>query len=89
MALSAGDIVEIDALLGAADASPGTLAALRSRFPKLSLTRADPSDIGVETPFRKYKSFDLYLVDGSRHCWSLTNNPELTTGLVLVERGEP
>jgi hypothetical protein len=89
MTLNASDILEIDTLLEAADAGSGTLAALRSRFPKLSLTRADPSDIGVEPPFREYKSFDLYLVDGSGHCWSLTNEPRLATGLVLVEKGKP
>ncbi|MBI4721373.1 MAG: hypothetical protein HY770_09180 [Chitinivibrionia bacterium] len=90
MGLSAGEISEIDALLGAPDAGPSTLAALRARFPKLSLTRVDPSDIGVEAPFRQYKLFDLYLVDGSNHCLSLTDNPELATGLVVTaNRGTP
>jgi hypothetical protein len=86
MGLSAEDIHEIGALLGAEDAGASTFATLRARFPKLSLTRVDPSDLGVETPFRQYKLFDLYLVDGSNHCWSLTNDPELATGLVVTAR---
>jgi hypothetical protein len=40
----------------------------------------------METPFRQYAGFDLYLVDGSSHCWSLTDNPELATGLVIAAR---
>ncbi len=87
MALTPADIAEIDALLGAPDASAGAAAALRARFPKLSLTCAGASDLGVEAPFRHYKLFDLYLVDGSSHCWSLTQNPELATGLVVVAPG--
>ncbi len=86
MGLSPADIDEIGALLGAAEASTGTLAALRARFPKLSLTRVDASDPGMETPFRQYARFDLYLVNGSGHCWSLTGNPELATGLVVAAR---
>jgi hypothetical protein len=86
MGMSAAEIDEIGALLGASGAEAGTLAELRARFPKLSLTRVDASDLGMETPFRHYERFDLYLVDGSSHCWSLTDNPELATGLVLAAR---
>ncbi len=86
MGLSAADIEEISALLGAPDAGAAALTQLRARFPQLSLTRADPSDIGMEPPFRQYERFDLYLVDGSSHCWSLTGAPELATGLVVTAR---
>ncbi|MGO9547161.1 MAG: hypothetical protein ACLPPF_20500 [Rhodomicrobium sp.] len=89
MALTPSDITEIDALLGAPEADSGTLANLRARFPKLSLTRVDSSDMGVETPFRQYKLFDLYLVDGGGHCWSITNDPGHATGLVIAARGVP
>jgi hypothetical protein len=86
MGLSAADITEIDALLEVADAGSGTLAVLRARFPRLSLTRVDASGLDMETPFRRYERLDLYLVDGNSHCWSLTANPELATGLVLAAR---
>lgn len=84
MALTPADLGEIDALLGAPDASGGAVAALRARFPKSSLTCASSSDLGVEAPFRQYKQFDLYLVDGGSHCWNLTQDPGLATGLVVV-----
>ncbi len=88
MGLSEEDLAGIDALLGAPDAKAGAVASLRQRFPHLSLTRCDPSDLGAEEPFRQYKLFDLYLVDGTEHCWQLTANPERATGLVIVTRKE-
>ena len=86
MGISPADIDEIGALLEAPEANTSALAGLRARFPKLSVTRVDASDLGMETPFRRYERFDLYLVDGSSHCWSLTDNPELATGLVIAAR---
>jgi len=85
MALSPADIAEIDSLLGAPDASVASLATLRARFPKLSLTRADASDM-VETPYKQYKLFDLYLVDGGGHCWTITADPDAATGIVVASR---
>jgi len=84
MGLNAEDITEIDKLLGAEETAAGAFARLRKRFPKLSLTRVDASDLGMETPFRQYQRFDLYLVDGGSHCWNLTDNPERATGLVIA-----
>ena len=85
MALSPADIAEIDSLLGAPDASLAALTALRARFPKLSLTRADESDM-VEKPYKQYERFDLYLVDGGGHCWTITQDPDIATGLVVASR---
>ncbi|MBB5048025.1 hypothetical protein HNR60_002784 [Rhodopseudomonas rhenobacensis] len=84
MALSADDLSEIGALLGAPEADPQIVAELRRRFPKLSLTRCDASDMADETAFREYPLFDLYLVDGMEHCWKLTSDPARATGLVVV-----
>ncbi len=86
MGLSLADIDEIGTLLEAPEAGASTLAEVRARFPKLSVTRVDASDLGMETPFRQYTRFDLYLVNGSSHCWSLTDNPEVATGLVVAAR---
>lgn len=84
MALTADDVRDIETLLGAAEASAQTFADLRRRFPMLSVTRCDPSDLGVETPFREFPRFALHLVDGSDHCWRLTDDPARATGLVVV-----
>ena len=90
MGLSAEDLAEIDALLAAPGAAAQAFATLRERFPGLSVTRVDASDLSLETPFRHYERFDLYLVDGSNHCWSLTDSPEDATGVaVAVHPGTP
>ncbi len=87
MALTHADMMEIDALLGNPEAGAAAIAELRARFPKLSLTRVDPSDLGMDTPFRQYGRFSLFLVDGSAHCWSLTDDPGRATGLVIAANG--
>ncbi len=86
MALSAEDLAAIEELLGAPDADAQAVAAIRQRFPKLSITRCDPSDMDAETPFREFPQFNLHLVDGGGHCWRLTENPDDATGLVVVSR---
>jgi hypothetical protein len=86
MALKPEELADIDALLGAPGAGLSVLLEIRSRFPGLSLTRCDPSDVDTETPFRSYPRFSLYLVDGAAYCWQLTPDPDRATGLVLVER---
>ena len=88
MGLSATDLSRIEALLGAPGAATPALAALRQSFPRLSLTRCDPSDLGAELPFRAFGRFDLYLVDGTDHCWRLTSDPERATGVVVVTHKE-
>jgi len=86
MALTPTDIAGVEAALSGAGTVAEAYAALRTRFPKLSLTLADGSDMGMETPFRQYALFDLYLVDGSNHCWTVTGSPERATGLILAAK---
>ncbi len=86
MGLSAEELAGIDALLGGPDADAQAPIRIRQAFPRLSITRCDPSDLGTETPFREYEQFDLYLVDGGGHCWRLTTDPEEATGLVVTAR---
>jgi hypothetical protein len=90
MALSVEDMERIGALLDEADTAARAFAELRANFPKLPVTRVDSSDLGMETPFRQYPSFDVYLIDGIGHCWTLTGDPERATGLVIAaRRGSP
>jgi hypothetical protein len=85
MGLSAGDLNEIEALLAGHGAGHRVLADLRRRFPDLSLTRCDAADLDAEPPFRAHQRFDLYLVDGTDHCWRLTADSSRATGIVVVE----
>jgi len=85
MALQPDELNEIDAALSAADADAGVFAQLRGRFPHLSWTRCDASDV-TETPFRTYSRFEVHLVDRSDHCVSITADPARATGIVLANR---
>lgn len=84
MALGTSDLADIDALLQAQTQPVLAVAALRQRFPKLSVTLCDPSDVDLETPFRTWSRFSLHLVDSTDHCWRLTAEAERATGLLLV-----
>lgn len=63
-------------------------AALRDRFPGLSVTRCDARDLdGDDEPFHRFTGFDLHLVDGRDHCWRLTGDAAEATGLLLAVTG--
>lgn len=83
MGLAAADIATLDALLGGDAADAAVLKSLREQLPGLSLTSCDASDIDQETPFRDYPRFSVYLIDGSAHCWKITDDPARATGLVV------
>jgi len=85
MALSADDLVEIQALLGAAGPLNAAVAELRRRFPALSLTRCDADDV-TEPPFLADDRVDLHLLDTVDHCAKLTTDPARATGLVIAQK---
>jgi len=84
--ISPDDLARIGKLLAEPPQGGSPLADFRSRFPGLSLTRCDAGDMGGETPYREYPSFNLYLVDGRDHCWRLTGDPAAATGVVVAAR---
>ena len=85
MALGPNELLEIDQVLSAPDADARVFAQLRGRFPNLSWTRCDASDV-TESPFRSYSRFDVHLVDRSDHCVQITADPARATGIVLADR---
>jgi len=85
MAVSTDELTEIDQVLSAPDADPQVFAELRRRFPRLSWTRCDASDVS-ETPFRSHARFDVHLLDSADHCSQITADPARATGIVLAKR---
>lgn len=85
MALGADELLVIDGVLSAPGADAQVFAQLRSRFPHLSWTRCDASDV-TEEPFRTYARFDVHLLDRSDHCVQITADPARATGVVLADR---
>jgi hypothetical protein len=85
MALGPDELQEIDSVLSAPDADARVFTQLRSRFPHLSWTRCDASDVS-ESPFRTYPRFELHLVDRTDHCVQITADPARASGIVLADR---
>jgi hypothetical protein len=88
MALGTDELTEIERELSAQNVEANPLARLRTRFPHLSWTGCDASDV-TETPFRSYPLFDLHLVDRTDHCVRITVDPDQATGIVLAAKGTP
>lgn len=85
MALGADELSEIDRVLSEPGADASVFAELRRRFPHLSWTKCDASDVN-ETPFRSYTRFEIHLVDRSEHCLQITADPLRASGIVLANR---
>lgn len=86
MALTENNLAQLETLLGSAAVGENPLADFRQRFPGLSITRCDASDMGSDEPFRTYPGFNLNLVDGTNHCWRITADPTIATGIVVAQR---
>ena len=84
MALSDSDLAAIEKVLTAEDAGP-VFAELRKRFPALSWTQCDASDV-TEAPFRTYPGYDVHLLDTADHCAHITSDPGAATGVILARR---
>lgn len=85
--MQATELERIEAILGA-DVPADWQSRLRRDLPGRVITFCDASDMTEGRPYREYSGFDLYLVDGSTHCWQLTQDVEAATGLVVARRRE-
>jgi hypothetical protein len=61
------------------------LAELRGGWPGMYFTLCSDDDVPARLPpALERPGFRLYLVDGSEHCMSLTNDPAAAVGVVLA-----
>lgn len=89
MALSEQDLAQIEAFAAALTEGRRSPADFRREFIGLTLTRCAAGDMNGAEPFRRGARFDLHLVDGRDHCWQLTRDPAVATGVVIAQREEP
>lgn len=62
-----------------------TLVALKKIWPDLRFTLCNDDDMPARfPPALKREKFNLYLVNGSEHCLSLTDDPLQAIGVVLA-----
>jgi hypothetical protein len=66
-------------------ASQNREQALRAAFPDMHFTFCLDDDVMSDVPVSELSGFNLYLVDSSNHCLSLTRDLEQATGLVVAE----
>jgi hypothetical protein len=85
MALGADELMEIDRVFSAPEVDVRVVAVMRQRFPQLSWTKCDASDL-TETPFRSYGRFDIHLIDRTDHCVQITSDPMRASGIVVAAR---
>jgi hypothetical protein len=69
--------------------SEATLVTLKKSWPELRFTLCNDDDMPARLPpALKREKFNLYLVNGSEHCLSLTDDPLQAIGVVLAEVDE-
>jgi hypothetical protein len=65
------------------------LATLKQTWPDLRFTFCNDDDMPARMPpILRRDRFNLYLVNGSEHCLSLTDDPLQAVGVVLAEVDE-
>jgi hypothetical protein len=61
------------------------LSALKQLWPDMRFTLCNDDDMPARLPpALKREKFNLYLVNGSEHCLSLTDDPQQAIGVVVA-----
>ncbi|EXJ15152.1 DUF6129 family protein [Imhoffiella purpurea] len=76
---------QVGEILRRAGLGDQTLSVLRETFTDLHFTSCLDEDVGVGEPALRGEGFNIYLVDGRKHCLTLTNDLEGATGLLLAQ----
>lgn len=83
--LTTENLAQIEALLSAPDATLPALQDFKQSFPGVSFTRCDPSDVDGERPYKEFARYNLYLVSAVNHCVTMTRDPAVATGIIVVQ----
>jgi hypothetical protein len=71
------------------DLNDKALVSLKQTWPDLRFTVCNDDDMPARlSPALRRERFNLYLVNGSEHCLSLTDDPLQAIGVVLAEVDE-
>lgn len=87
----AGTLEEIaDAAAALGELNGGALDGLKQSWPNLRFTFCNDDDMPARLPpVLRRERFNLYLVNGSEHCLSLTDDPSHAIGVVLSSLSMP
>jgi hypothetical protein len=81
MGVTTEELVQIETLLSAS--GPLDFVELRKKFPHLTWTKCDASDV-IEEPFRSFKGYDVHLLNAKDHCVQVTTEPGEATGFAIA-----
>jgi hypothetical protein len=71
------------------EVNENVMIALKQTWPDLRFTFCNDDDMPARLPpALKHQKFNLYLVGGSEHCISLTDDPLQAIGVVLAQVDE-
>ena len=72
-------------VIGTAPSLCDASSILRARDPALRVVLVDALDMRDETPTQWLGSRRVYLATSNGHCWSITQQPEEATALILTQ----
>jgi hypothetical protein len=76
-------------LVSLGELNESALVTLKNSWPDLRFTLCNDDDMPARLPpALKREKFNLYLVNGSEHCVSLTDDPQQAIGVVVAEVDE-
>ncbi|MFC3608351.1 DUF6129 family protein [Stutzerimonas tarimensis] len=62
------------------------LTRLRAAYPGVHFNTCMDDDVSVNAkPYAERAGFNVYLVNSANHCSTLTNDPDIASGVVLAE----
>ncbi len=85
MTIKAEELQAIETMAAAAKGDSPLYPMLRQKFPHLSWSRCDASDV-LEEPFRSFDAYDLHLLDVSDHCPTVVRDLDAATGFIVAAR---
>ena len=86
MTISIDQFENISSMLVAIPCGENPVPTVRASFPELAISRCDADDMRDETPFLRAGDFDVFLVDTSKLCWRIIDEPAAATGIILAAR---
>ncbi len=85
MAMTADYLRTAGEVIGAASSLRDAAAIWRARDPAMRVVLVDAMDMSDETPALMLGSRRVYLATSNGHCWSITQQPEEATALILTQ----
>lgn len=83
--ISEEQLKSISQLVKSQPISEQIVAGLRNSYPDLHFTYCMDDDVVGAKPVFEDPDFNIYLVNSSSHCLSLTNDLDSASGLVVAE----